>query len=157
MKYRLKNKELQRKLDEISNGNFSTQLQDVWSKNEDRSVATFDFGDYLMDDSIWRKFTATIYEDEIEEVPEYDPTKWNEWPDVTPPVEVPMRCEIWIEETPKGAIFKGIVFLLTCLKWDGSAWRNCRDGVSSLDEMFEGEIKRLRFRPWVDPDEEGKE
>lgn len=158
MKYRLKNKELQKQLDEISNGDFSQKLETEARRRFvgvlNREIVSVYYGDF---DALANRFSAIFEIDEVEEAPEYDPHNWNEWPDVTPPVEVPMRCEIWIEETPKGAIFKGIVFLPTCLKWDGSAWRNCRDGVSSLDEMFEGEIKRLRFRPWVDPDEEGKE
>lgn len=149
MKYRLKNKELQRKLDEISNGNFSTQLQDVWSKNEDRSVATFDFGDYLRDDSIWRKFTATIYEDEIEEVPEYDPTTWNEWPDVEPPRNKLLRTEIlteridWDTPEPRGgqSRFKGSGI------FDGTEWY-------FYDATTRKEGETVRFRPWDEGDGE---
>lgn len=98
MKYRLKDRDLQRKLDEISDGDFSLRLQDAWSTNEGRSVATFHFGDERDDDWILRKFSATIYEDEIEEIPEYDPNKWNPYPEVTPPEHELLRVKIYDAE-----------------------------------------------------------
>lgn len=158
MKFRLRNTELQKKLDELSNGDFSKKLETEAQRKFvgvlNREVIYLYYGDF---DALANRFSALFELDEVEEIPEYTPRGWNEWPDVTPPVDVSMRCEIWIEETPEGGIFKGITFLKTCLKWDGSTWRHYRDGVSSRDEVFEGEIKRLRFRPWVDRDEEGKE
>lgn len=153
MKYRLKDQTMQANLDALSGGDFSLKLQEQVTPYK-LTLTFVEIGFSREKGKNTRWFTATFRSEEIEEIPEYTPRGWNEWPDVTPPVDVPMRCEILIEEAPKGAIFKGIVILRTCLKWDGSAWRNCRDGVSSFDEMFEGEIKRLRFRPWVDRDEE---
>ena len=155
MTLRLKDRELQRKLDELSNGDFSKRLENESQRRFvgvlNRQVISVYYGDF---DALANRFSAIFEVDEVEWIQEYNPRAWNEWPNVEPPKNTPMRCEVWIAEAAKGAIFKGITFLQTCLKWDGSTWRHCRDGVSSRDEMFEGEIKRLRFRPWEDPDEE---
>ena len=156
MKYRLKDQTMQAKLDAISGGDFSLKLQEQVTPYK-LTLTFVEVGFSREKGKNTRWFTATFRSEEIEEIPEYNPHGWNEWPDVTPPVDVPMRCEIWISETPEGGIFKGVTFQKTCLKWDGSTWRHYRDGVSSRDEVFEGEIRRIRFRPWVDPDEEDKE
>ena len=99
MKYRLKNKELQKQLDEISNGDFSQKLETEARRRFvgllNREIVSVYYGDF---DALANRFSAIFEIDEVEEIPEYNPGKWNEWPDVTPPVEVPMRCEIWIEE-----------------------------------------------------------
>ena len=132
MKYRLKDKKLQRKLDEISGGDFSPQLQDAWSTNEGRSVATFRFGEDLRCLS-GHKFCATFYKDEIEEIPEYDPNRWNEWPGVEPPEGVDMRVEVLSKDGK--VIFKGASV------FDTDAWNI---GGHWYDD------RRVRFRPWDD-------
>lgn len=158
MKYRLKDKAMQANLDALSGGDFSKKLETEAQRKFvgvlNREVVYLYWGDF---DALANRFSTLFELDEVEEIQEYNPRSWNEWPNVEPPKNTSMRCEVWIAEAAKGAIFKGITFLQTCLKWDGSTWRHCRDGVSSRDEMFEGEIKRLRFRPWDDPDEEDKE
>lgn len=152
MKYRLKDKELQRKLDEISGGDFSPRLQDAWSTNEGRSVATFRFGDDLRCLS-GLKFCATFYEDEIEAIPEYDPTKWNEWPEVEPPEGVLMRVEVKYRDrnldTPEPQFWK--IRERCCAIFNGSCWRH-EDGSLILFQMD----RLVRFRPWDDCDEGDK-
>ena len=91
MKYRLKDRELQRKLDELSDGDFSARLhkereliKDSFKKEPRLHVLWFGEGS---------QFSAALYADMLEEVREYDPHKWNEYPEVTPPEGVWMRCE----------------------------------------------------------------
>ena len=68
----------------------------------------------------------------------YDPSKWNKYPEVTPPEGVWMRVETW---SAVGATVRG-VFMYT-----KGAWR--RSKYTSPNN----EIKVARFRPW---DEEEK-
>lgn len=92
MKYRLKDRELQEKLDAISGGDFSKKLQDPAKSEEGFAVA---YGDFPEINGL--RHLSIFLADEIEEVPEYDPNAWNEWPDVTPPEKVLLRAEILTE------------------------------------------------------------
>lgn len=65
MKYRLKNQELQRKLDEISGGDFSERLQESVSKIA--PVVVFCFGESPYPQSKHR-FMVSFRHDEIEKV-----------------------------------------------------------------------------------------
>ena len=71
MRYRLKDKELQRKLDELSDGDFSARLhkereliKDSFKKEPRLHVLWFGEGS---------QFSAALYADMLEEVREYDP------------------------------------------------------------------------------------
>lgn len=92
MKYRLKDRELQRKLDELSDGDFSRQF----ASNKKRIFAELNFLKQMI---LWfRKsegpfHALMITPDMLEEVPEYDPHKWNDFPEVEPPEGVLMRVE----------------------------------------------------------------
>ena len=94
MTFRLKDKELQKKLDEISNGDFSKQM------NVHSNLGLFDgkLDRYLINfgktKTSFPRFEFVIERDEIEEVPEYNPNAWNDFPTVTPPENVPMRIEV---------------------------------------------------------------
>lgn len=59
----------------------------------------------------------------------FDPTKWNQFPDVAPPIGVPMRVE-----TEDGY---GTRAIYAAGKW--------RDDAANTEEEF-GKVKR--FRPW---------
>lgn len=67
MKYQLKDKELQRKLDEISDGDFSERLQEGVSKIA--PVVVFSFGESPYPESKHR-FMVSFRHDEIEQVEE---------------------------------------------------------------------------------------
>lgn len=134
MKYRLKDRELQKKLDEISDGDFSARLhkereliKDSFKKEPRLHVLWFGEGS---------QFSAALYADMLEEVREYDPHKWNEYPEVTPPKGVWMRCE-----TDVNAIQHKI---RRVAKFDGREWR---DSLSK-------QVVVHRFRPWDQEDEE---
>ena len=125
MKYRLKDQELQTKLDELSpEFKFSDRLQLAMRKFKqdgvywDSNLIRVQFGKIVGfthdDDKEWVEaltrdfeqgedegfdlFTAHAFylnpDEDVEEIPEYNPHKWNRWPDVTPPKDVLMRAEI---------------------------------------------------------------
>ena len=135
MKYRLKDRELQRKLDALSNGDFSRQL----ASNKKRIFAELNFLKQMI---LWfRKsegpfHALMITPDMVEKVREYDPHKWNEYPEVTPPEGVWMRCE-----TDVNAIQHKI---RRVAKFDGREWR---DSLSK-------QVVVHRFRPWDNPEDE---
>lgn len=134
MKYRLKDKELQRKLDEISDRDFSRQL----AANKKRIFAELNF---LKQMTLWfRKSEGPLHAlvitpDMVEKVREYDPHKWNEYPEVTPPEGVWMRCE-----TDVNAIEHKIRHIA---KFDGREWRG----------YLSKQVVVHRFRPWDEDDE----
>ena len=67
MKYRLKDRALQKKLDEISGGDFSERLQEGVSKIA--PVVVFSFGESPYPESKFR-FMVSFRHDEIEQVEE---------------------------------------------------------------------------------------
>lgn len=102
-KYRLKDAALQKKLDEISDGEFSKNLHkfdenhfaSYWGKTIFFTINEDDDGEELEESKHIREpqFGVWFNIGEIEEVPEYDPNKWNKYPEVTPPEGVWMRVE----------------------------------------------------------------
>lgn len=146
MKYRLKNRKFQAQLDRLSRGDFSRRL-DEWNGDRSQELVNFSFGEETGHASFPRTFETTIRTADIEEVIPYDPSTWNEWPNVQPPAHVLMRVEILTQRydqdgpEPRGGRprFRG------CAKFDGQYW-DFRD----MDHLSAGET--VRFRPW-----EGKE
>lgn len=134
MKYRLKDRELQRKLDEISDGDFSARLhkereliKDSFQKEPRLHVLWFGEGSQL---------SAALYADMLEEVREYDPHGWNSFPEVEPPEGVLMRVEC--------------NQIKTCLVFENGKWRY-PSGESFENYEFAFPVKR--FRPWDEDDE----
>ena len=141
MKYRLKDRELQRKLDELSDGDFSARLhkereliKDSFKKEPRLHVLWFGEGS---------QFSAALYADMLEEVREHDPTKWNTYPEVTPPEGVWMRVE-WRE---------GVVKHLAVARYE--AWGGGKEFLWVSDKRIIREVDR--FRPRDDPDGEEDE
>ena len=134
MKYRLKDHELQRKLDEISDGDFSARLhkereliKDSFKKEPRLHVLWFGEGS---------QFSAALYADMLEEVREYDPRAWNDYSKVNPPEGVLMRVEC--------------NQMKTCLVFENGKWRY-PSGESFENYEFAFPVKR--FRPWDEDDE----
>ena len=85
MKYRLKDRELQKKLDEATDGEFSRRLQN----DRERMDGMILIGCMGMIEDRRRhnhtklqRMTLCFATDEIEEVAEYDPHAWNKYPEV---------------------------------------------------------------------------
>ena len=141
MKYRLKDRELQRKLDEISDGDFSARLhkereliKDSFQKEPRLHVLWFGEGS---------QFSAALYADMLEEVREYGPHGWNDFPEVEPPEGVWMRVE-WRE---------GVVHHRAVARYE--VWGGGKEFLWVSDKRIIREVDR--FRPRDDPDGEEDE
>lgn len=139
MNYRLKDRELQKKLDEISDGDFSARLHkereliiDSFKKEPRLHVLWFGEGS---------QFSAALYADMLEEVREYDPHGWNDFPEVEPPEGVLMRVEC---HDGRKACAKYRLFI------EGGSWCDVNGGA--WPEAYSQSV--ARFRPWDEEDEE---
>lgn len=140
MKYRLKDRDLQRKLDAVSGGDFTERLQEGVSKIA--PVVVLSFGE-SPHEGCKHRYMATFKHEEIEEIPRYDPTKWNDWPDVEPPYGVPLRVEL-VKRTGD----ETVVIERGCATYTPGTWKGMK-----IPSWTTGGI---RFRPW-DDDKEKKE
>lgn len=144
MKFRLKNREFQAQLDRLSRRDFSRRL-DEWNGDRSQELVNFSFGEETGNELFPRTFETAIRTADIEEVPDYDPSRWNEWPNVQPPANVLMRVEILTQRydqdgpEPRGGRprFRG------CAKFDGQYW-----DFKDMAHLSAGET--VRFRPWED-------
>ena len=138
MKYRLKDRELQRKLDEISDGDFSARLhkereliKDSFQKEPRLHVLWFGEGS---------QFSAALYADMLEEVREYDPHGWNAFPEVEPPEGVWMRVERCVD----GRTYHFAARYVPVGDSEDYEWLSEANLSIDVD----------RFRPWDQEDEE---
>lgn len=143
---RLKDKELQRKLDELSDGDFSIALKNVKDEDllhkEDDVACTVVFGKTVAKWSgicEYKQFRAIFKKDELEEIPNYDPKVWNQFPDVVPPEKVMMRVEIHRNDS-FGQQTRRV-----------GAWF-CRGSWQEPDGILVdiNDLDDVRFRPWED-------
>ena len=127
MKYRLKDQFLQKRLDEVTGGNFSHRLQDndfvKRMEIKGRNVAV----------------TLLLLTEEIEPIPEYTTKGWNPFPEVTPPEGVWMRLEVFRSNFREQHTYR---YYAKFLK---SEWKN---GEGGKVDIREGDY--VRFRPWED-------
>ena len=141
MTWRLKDKKLQKQLDEISDGDFSEALaegrfQSVSSPLDPNIKWRVYFGD--VPDFLSNRFSVCFTDDEVEEVPEYNSNDWNEYPKVEPPRNIPMRLEIFRNDYQSQHTHRyAAVFL-------AGNWWNENDMI----EIKEND--EIRFRPWED-------
>lgn len=143
MRYRLKDRELQRKLDEATDGEFSRRLQ----TDRERMDGMILIGCMGMIEDRRRhnhtklqRMTLCFALDEIEEVAEYDPHGWNDFPEVEPPEGVWMRVE-WRE---------GVVKHLAVARYE--AWGGGKEFLWVSDKRIIREVDR--FRPRDNPEDE---
>lgn len=130
-KYRLKDQELQKKLDEITDGDFSECLEkgavDQFCRVGSIGVTCGRFGC-----NGHPRLKIDFYLHEYEELKEYNPNDWNNFPDTTPPENIPMRVEfIWND----GALGK------CCGVYRNGVWSNSEDRDCEIENV-------KRFRPW---------
>lgn len=128
--YRLRDRKLQQKLDELSHGAFSEMLKTMGRFLVEKPATNIQLGK--------SRFTVTIFKEDLEIAPEYNPHDWNIFPDVTPPEGVLMRVEI---EYPDGDVSR------TCAIFKDEVWWEAVNGEPIDEEVtLTGKVKR--FRPW---------
>lgn len=147
MRFRLKDRELQKKLDEISKGDLSDALEvcsaAVASALKRGKPTTIWFG-------VQPQLSLEITYDMLEEVREYDPRAWNDYSKVNPPEGVLMRveCHDGSKACAQLRFFEREGFCRPEGLWcdiDGTPWP-----IADSDAV-------VRFRPWDDPDGEEDE
>lgn len=133
-KYRLKDQELQKKLDEITDGDFSECLEkgavDQFCRVGSIGVTCGRFGC-----NGHPRLKIDFYLHEYEELKEYNPNDWNSYPDVTPPEGVLMRVE-----TTTGSKFCGYYHTFA----EGGCW--CYQEGTVCSEATSKSVER--YRPW---------
>lgn len=130
MRFRLKDRELQKKLDEISNGGLSRMLGRLpyyTTQSSEPDFLHFSKNPHLM---------LEVTSDMLESLREYNPHGWNSFPEVEPPEGVLMRVEC--------------NQMKTCLVFENGKWRY-PSGESFENYEFAFPVKR--FRPWDEDDE----
>lgn len=141
MKYRLANRKLQKKLDEISNGDFTRQLDYVvsMSRNHDPFITTrpvyFEL-DLDLDTRV--VISIDVTPDMVVENASYNPKTWNKFPEVAPPEGVWMRVE-WRDGEE---LRRDVARYVACCDVDEFVWFN-KDVICDVE----------RFRPWLNDDE----
>ena len=130
MRFRLKDRELQKKLDEISNGGLSRMLGRLpyyTTQSSEPDFLHFSKNPHLM---------LEVTSDMLESLREYNPHGWNSFPEVEPPEGVLMRVEC--------------NQMKTCIVFENGKWRY-QSGESFENYEFAFPVKR--FRPWDEDDE----
>lgn len=128
MALHLKDRAMEQKLNELSNGEFSKILNESDMKNPNCICFTIDKKEDI-------ELSVYLRPEAIEA--EYDPHAWNEFPKVKPPYNVMMRVETYTGQGYKlfYAHFK-----------DGDSWSDPNHLLMS--EAFKDGV--TRFRPWED-------
>ncbi|MFQ9285467.1 MAG: hypothetical protein ACLR3J_06665 [Sutterella wadsworthensis] len=130
MRFRLKDRELQKKLDEISNGGLSRMLGRLpyyTTQSSEPDFLHFSKNPHLM---------LEVTSDMLESLREYNPHGWNSFPEVEPPEGVLMRVEC--------------NQMKTCLVFENGKWRY-PSGESFENYEFAFPVKR--FRPGDEDDD----
>lgn len=144
MNYRLKDRDLQRKLDDLTDKKFSKSLRE--------GIDPSDYYRIFRVEGIG-SISVLLNSYALEEIPEYDPTTWNEWPIVEPPEKTLLRIEIITERIGEGTPEPsgGKVRCRGCATYSHGFWM--------LGEKITVKPREtVRFRPWIDrQDEEVKE
>ena len=125
-RYRLKDRELHKKLDEISGGSFTESLESI--KKPSCIVFQARNGGPAM--------SVNLTKQDIEQFLEYNPNDWNVFPDVTPPEGVLMRVEV---ENSYGEVSR------ECAIFQVGVWWKEECG-QAIVEFYKRKVKR--FRPW---------
>lgn len=123
--YRLRDRKLQQKLDELSNGAFSEMLKTMGRFLVEKPATNIQLGE--------SRFTVTLFKEDLEIAPEYDPNDWNAYPDVTPP--------------------EGVLMLVECIDEDDKTFKTCAEyvgdgyGAYYWRNEYEIDVPVKRFRP----------
>ena len=129
-RYELKDKDKQAKFLAVF-PDFLTALTNAMNHREpDARWVNVQSGEY--------EYSVSVYPGEVEVFAEYDPYKWNEYPNVTPPEKVWMRIEMLSQD---GGIKTRDVAFYKAGRW-------CKFPLDNGEVI----LGRLRFRPWDEED-----
>ena len=142
MTWHLKDRELEKKLIAID-PNFVKTLTDTVEENlnqpngwfDDESITEVELtynGDYLG--------TVNFFTYELEEVPEYNPHGWNNFPEVTPPEGELLRVELF------NLMLRKIT--RACAIYCNETWYAELNGEPNGTLELAGMTRVKRFRPW---------
>ena len=146
MTWHLKDRELEKKLIAID-PKFVRGLQKAVKYHKDETTVEVGFGGGLGGLS---RFTAEFRWDELEEIPEYNPHAWNEYPKITPPSRVMMQIE-YDRDFGIGNMKVRVIGIYSELR---KCWfmfdPNSDEGLTHLGCPIRriGIYENLRFRPW---------
>ena len=145
MKYRLKDKELQKKIDEISGGDFTRKLEGNSKtyarefKNYGNDIAVrVEFGEKSLNAGRFHVFLSIDDVEQIQE--EYDPHAWNDYPEVKPPEDVLMATEFYWSQKD----FEEECPCRSCWMFKNGKWH----WMDGRDCPVDYGLKNIRFRPW---------
>lgn len=133
--YHLRDRKLQQKLDDLSDGDFSRQLnyQSLDGLSPDFTFRVW-FGGQVGN---CFRYSTVFRVDEILIQEGYDPNAWNNYPETQPPMDLHMRVE-----TATG--FK------CCAEFDGENWMYRSVGENGVQGLRV--LKNVvRYRPWSKP------
>lgn len=136
MTWHLKDKQLEEKLIGLCSVFLEKLNYGVYLKREDENYILVSFdreksGNCLEGNELW------FWIDELEEIHEYNPNGWNEYPKVTPPEGVLMRLEL------EGKMYFGGLYHKF---YDGEGW--CYADGKPMPIAYSEAVRR--FRPWDD-------
>lgn len=142
MTWHLKNQTLEEHLNAISEGDFTKQLNNYYPIIEGEGVY-ISFGEHLYGGGYDSKNGKKNYQAyfpywALEFIPDYDPSKWNEFPKVTPPYDVMMRADFTGGKNGYKAFYKHFE--------EGDCW--CHADGTVMPKTYSDAIER--FRPWDD-------
>lgn len=136
MAWHLKDRELEKKLIEMC-PNFIECIEDaIQTKEKDTNYIYVEFDRERECDTLGFNYLY-FWDDELEEIHEYNPHGWNEYPKVKPPYNVMMRVETYF----------GQGYKLSYNHFnDGDFW--CDPNCILMSGAFSDDV--TRFRPWED-------
>lgn len=139
MTWHLKDRELEKKLIEICPDFLECIDFAIQTKEKDADYIYLEFDRERENVTLGFNYLY-FWDDELEDIPEYNPKAWNKFPKVKPPYDIMMRIEFENGEGTKG-------FYKHCL--DGSDyWFGNSRMAFSKNMLINNPIKR--FRPWED-------
>lgn len=131
MTWHLKDRELEKKLIAID-PKFLERINEGAELKDNMRLDTC----MMINNHVFVRFEAK----DFEEVPDYNPNDWNEYPKETPPEGVMMRVEVF------SLVFRK--HYRTCAIYFEGKWYGELDGECNCLLELGGMMKVKRFRPW---------
>lgn len=149
MTWHLKDRELEKKLNEISGGDFSKQLNEVKNLDSYKEGLYLVFGNKCLNKGFFykvgdfRKYQIFIEYNELEEVLVYNPNAWNEYPKIKPIKQGIYRLEVKSSSVSKTEHYVAV------FDFANKYWRYVYGQRRKIDTTVTSD-GFVRFRPWDD-------